>query len=242
VPSIALISDIHGNSCALEAVLAELPSDARVVCLGDAIQGGGQPALVARLLRALRCPVVMGNADAWLLSNLSAESTEAIQPEQREVGEWTLSQLTAADLDFMRSFLPTVQMHIGDGQEAAFFHGSARSYDELIFPETPQAEVLSMLEGHTASLFAGGHTHTQQLRRLPGALFVNPGSVGVAYDRSRPGEPIFDPWAEYAVVSIERGRLSVDFRRVPFDVQAMIEDAEASGRPYAPEMAARYAR
>ena len=67
---IAVFSDIHGNGLALEAVLADIQAKApdRLVCLGDAIQGGPQPAQVVRRLRELQCPVVMGNADAWLLT------------------------------------------------------------------------------------------------------------------------------------------------------------------------------
>ncbi len=72
----AVISDIHGNCVALDAVLADLqahPVD-QVACLGDAIQGGPQPAKVAARLRELGWPVVMGNADAWLLSGIPTGS------------------------------------------------------------------------------------------------------------------------------------------------------------------------
>jgi len=67
---IAIIPDIHGNGVALDAVLADLQQQAidQIVCLGDAIQDGPQPAAVIQRLRDLACPVVMGNADAWLLS------------------------------------------------------------------------------------------------------------------------------------------------------------------------------
>jgi len=70
----AIISDMHGNGIALDAVLADLasvPHDG-VVCLGDAIQGGPHPALVVARLRELGCPVVMGNADAYVLDGWPA--------------------------------------------------------------------------------------------------------------------------------------------------------------------------
>ena len=63
---IAIVSDIHGNCAAIEAVLADLqryPAD-EIICLGDAVQGGAQPAQTVALLREAVCPVVMGNADA----------------------------------------------------------------------------------------------------------------------------------------------------------------------------------
>jgi hypothetical protein len=67
---IAVVSDIHGNCLALDTILADLgqhPVD-HIVCLGDAILGGAQPAETASRLRALDCPTVLGNADAWLSS------------------------------------------------------------------------------------------------------------------------------------------------------------------------------
>jgi predicted phosphodiesterase len=78
----ALVSDIHGNTVALDAALADLkahPVD-QVVCLGDAIQGGPQPAGVVARLRELGWPVIMGNADAWLLSGVPT-GTEPMTPQ-----------------------------------------------------------------------------------------------------------------------------------------------------------------
>ena len=71
---IGLIADIHGNLIALETVLAELarePLD-QMVCLGDVAALGPQPGEALARLRALGCPVVMGNTDAWLLAPSSA--------------------------------------------------------------------------------------------------------------------------------------------------------------------------
>ena len=65
---LTIISDMHGNCVALDAVLADIQQKAveDIVCLGDAVQGGPQPAAIVARLRQLACPVVMGNADAWL--------------------------------------------------------------------------------------------------------------------------------------------------------------------------------
>jgi hypothetical protein len=65
-----IFSDIHGNAVGLDAMLADVHGESfdQLVCLGDAIQGGPQPAAVVARLRALDCPVMMGNADNWLLS------------------------------------------------------------------------------------------------------------------------------------------------------------------------------
>src|SRR5262245_31091109 len=110
---IVIISDVHGNAVALDSVLADLKHEKydQLVCLGDAIQGGPQPVEVVARLRELGCPVVMGNADDFLLTG-SAEDEEGITDERLkqldDVRAWQLSQLSADDLGFIRLFRPTV--------------------------------------------------------------------------------------------------------------------------------------
>ena len=96
---IALISDIHGNCFALDAALADLQSHTvdQIICLGDTLQGGAQPAETIKRLHALACPIVMGNADAWLLAEEN-DTAEPTTEQQREVRLWTLSQLSPDDL------------------------------------------------------------------------------------------------------------------------------------------------
>ncbi len=115
---IVVISDIHGNAYALAALLPELRAEAadQVVCLGDAIQGGAQPAETVALLHELGCPVVMGNADAWLLTGV--ETDGGVIPESRkrrlnDVRDWSLSQLSHADRAFIATFQPTVEIPLG---------------------------------------------------------------------------------------------------------------------------------
>src|SRR5262249_39977038 len=76
MPTAAIISDIHGNLPALEAVLAEIAAERveRIVCLGDVATLGPQPHEVIARLRGLGCPVVMGNTDADLLALAREES------------------------------------------------------------------------------------------------------------------------------------------------------------------------
>src|SRR5438270_12277922 len=94
---IAVISDMHGNCVALDAVLADLASRQvdRVVCLGDAVQGGPQPAEAIARLRELACPAVMGNADDWLLT-AQHTGTEAVSDRQLVMRERTPARLAAA--------------------------------------------------------------------------------------------------------------------------------------------------
>jgi predicted phosphodiesterase len=242
---IAIISDIHGNDLAFETVLADLKHDAidQMVCLGDAIQGGPQPAQVAARLRDLACPVVMGNADDWLLTG---EETGEPIPEPRRsqldaVRGWQLSQLTLDDTAFIQSFQPIIQLPLEEGRSLLCYHGSPKSYDDIILPLTPDDEVRAFLNPDQQTIYTGGHTHTQFIRHFGRTFHFNPGSVGFAYRHYQPdGQFYADPWAEYAVLTLDNGRLSLEFRRVPFDAQKLIDIYRASGRPYADVAIAQY--
>lgn len=239
---VAVIADIHGNCFALDAVLADLDRESvdRIICLGDAIQGGAQPAETVARLRTLDCPVVMGNADAFLLSGHET-GTETISERLRVTRLWSLAQLTDADRAFISGFQPTVTVPLVEGRDLLCFHGSPASFDDIILPETSDEEFRRLLDGYAPSILTGGHTHLQQLRRIGDAFFFNPGSVGFAY-RHHQAEADFraDPWANYALLSAEGDRLGLDLRRVPLDVDALMAIIHASGMPDAAAIAGRY--
>ena len=240
--NIAVISDIHGNCFALDTVLADLqqrPAD-RIVCLGDAIQGGAQPAQTVARLRELGCPIVMGNADAWLLTGAVTNPQEEVTEKQQQAREWSLSQLSPDDIAFIGSFQPTVEINLGDA-DLLCFHSSPTSFDDLILPDSSEEEVQRLLGPYLPSIMTGGHTHTQFVRRLGDtAFFFNPGSVGVAYNRHPEPEFHLDNWAEYAVLTFEGGRIGLEFRRVPFDFEEFAGIVSSSGRPNAQEYTAQY--
>ena len=243
---IAVFSDIHGNAVALQAVLTDLqatPADG-LVCLGDAIQGGPQPVQVVERLRELACPVVMGNADAWLLSGVETgqEQFSADRLRQMEaVRQWTLSCLSAEDRDFIAAFHPAVEIPLMAGRKLLCFHGSPASFDDVILPSTPEEEFQSYLGSYVPNILTGGHTHIQHIRRLEEGFYFNPGSVGLAYNHNQPeGGFHADPWAEYAVLSAQDGRLALEFRRVPFDAAALVQAYRDSGRPFAEQAITQY--
>jgi predicted phosphodiesterase len=238
----ALVSDVHGNAVALEAVLGDLARDPldQVVALGDMIQGGPQPAQVADRLGGLGWPVVLGNADAFLLDP-DAGSEPATEP-LLEVREWSLAQLGPERLEALRAFTPTVEAGLGSGRRLLAFHGSPTSYDDFLLPTTPEGVFRELLGATDAAVLAGGHVHLQFVRRVGDAFFVNPGSVGLSYDHEQ-AEDAFraDSWAAYAVVETEEaGALEVAFRRVPFEAAAVVAATLESGMPYPDDYAARW--
>jgi predicted phosphodiesterase len=167
----------------------------------------------------------MGNADWYVLTG-----DPGAEPEtelQREVRRWTLSWLSDADREYVRSFTPTVEE-----PPVLAFHGSPGSWDDVILPSTAEDEFRRFLDGAQAPVLAGGHTHMQFLRRHGDSLFLNPGSVGLSYDQELPDDAVkFDPWAAWAVVEVADGHLSVEFRRAPFDPLEVAAAIEGSDLP-----------
>jgi putative phosphoesterase len=237
---IALLSDMHGNDVGFAAVADDLKrfEPEAIVCLGDVAQGGAQPAQTIERLQALGSRNVMGNSDAFLLE-VPTDSAEPVTERQLEVRDWTLEQLSDHHLEFMRGFEPTVELDEAS-HRIVCFHGSPASYEDVLLPEWEGAALVPFeIEG--ADLLAGGHTHTQWARRIGESLFVNPGSVGLAYDRHLPGDDFWlPPVAEYALVFLDRLGVSVEFRRVPYSLPDLREAVLASGRPYAEEFAAEW--
>ncbi len=245
---IAIISDIHGNAFALDTVIGDLkrePVD-QIVCLGDAIQGGAQPAQTVARLRELGCPVVMGNADAWLLSGVETDdhpSSGARKLMLDSVRTWSLAQLSEEDRAFIATFERTIEIPLEDGRNLLCFHGSPTSFDEINLPSMSEDEFQLLFLPYLPALLTGGHTHLQQIRPIAttDSFFFNPGSVGFSYNHGQ-AEGTFhaNSWAEYAVLTSTHGRIALEFRRVAFDANVLIEIYRSSGRPYADDAIAQY--
>jgi putative phosphoesterase len=236
---LALLSDQHANDVAFRAALEDVERLGvdEIVCLGDVAQGGAEPAQTLDRLATLGCETVLGNADALLLE-VPTDSPERITELLLEVREWTLSQLSSAQLDQIRSFSPIVRRELDD-LTLLLFHGSPHSYDDVLLPESG-AEAVEPFLGHDAALLAGGHTHLQWTRRIGDAPYVNPGSVGISYDRHRPEPPSLRPIAEWALVTVADATVAVEFRQVPYGAAGVQAAAKRSGRPHANEWAAQW--
>jgi len=237
---IALISDQHANDVAFGAVaddIARVGVD-RIVCLGDAVQGGPQPVQTLDRLAELGCETVLGNSDAFLL-DVSAEPADQLPEEALEVREWTLAQLDERHLAQIGGFPETVELG-ADGAKMLCFHASPRSYHDVLLPEGEETDIGPWRV--EADVLAGGHTHRQWARWIDGALYVNPGSVGLVYDHHQPQDHVlFEPVAQYAIVYTSPSGPGVDFRQVPYSLERLGGAMLGSGRPHAEEFAGRYA-
>lgn len=243
---IAILADIHGNDVALEAAVNDAAAQGvdQFVCLGDVAMLGPQPHEVLARLQAMNIPTVIGNTDEWALNpepwELEERVWQSLEDAQRllEIELWSAAQLTDADRDLIRTFRPTITVDLGGGATLLCFHGSPRYHSDIIRADTPDETVSEMLDGQRATALIGGHTHTALLRRYQDMLLLNPGSVGLPYLELPSGQVINCTWAEYAILTQENGRLAVDFRRVPYGREAIVDTIHTSGMPHAEWFAA----
>lgn len=229
---IAVLSDIHGNLPALEAVLADIRGRGvdRTVNLGDCVTSPLWPRETWDLLQALALPTVRGNHDRWLTSLPEASHTPSMQ--------FTRTSLRAEDLQALAALPGCLRL-----EDVLAVHGTPRDDAEYFLEEAVEGrlalarpEVLAeRAAGERAALILCGHSHVQHTAAGPGgSLMVNPGSVGCPRYADNA-----DPWvaeagsphARYAVVTRRAGRWSVDLIVLEYDWGPVAERARANGRP-----------
>jgi predicted phosphodiesterase len=218
---VAVISDVHGNATALEAVLAEVDAaEADVVVFGGDLTWGPLPAETLGLVRpyADRAIFIRGNAERMLLELAAGEAEPAGDRDR-----WMPKRHDAAALEVIGGFVEWAVVDVEGLGLVRFCHGSPRSDEELVTPATPEVRMRALLEGVDEQVLVTAHTHLQFDRRVAGVRSVNAGSVGMPYQ----GEP----GAFWALLGPD-----VDLRRTPYDVDAAVERYRASGDPAVEQM------
>jgi putative phosphoesterase len=225
---IALISDIHGNMIALEAVLADIERNRpdRIICLGDVATLGPRPRDVIEVLRELSCPCIMGNHDEFLIDAPLIHTYDTL-PIVIEAVEWCRGQLSERDLNYITGFKRTLEVPVSSSSTLLLFHGTPRSHMEVLLATTPADEVDALLGDHRAEIMAGGHTHVQMIRQHRGMFLLNPGSVGLPFKEHVTTQPAtFMAHAEYATIELVRNTIKITAHRVPLD-KGMLQQAIA---------------
>ncbi|SCK08357.1 metallophosphoesterase [Vogesella sp. LIG4] len=228
----AVVSDIHGNLPALQAVLADMHGRgvSQAVNLGDILSGPLWPAETADLLMGLNLPTIAGNHERQLL----ACQQQPGGPSDQYAYEQT-SPLQRAWL----AVLPGA-LRIGDVQ---FTHGTPSSDLQYLLDDIAAANlvpagldtVAQRLGSTTATLVLCGHSHMPRILQLPGGpLVLNPGSVGLpAYDDTDGGyhrAQTGAPHASYAIAERVAAGWQVQLLRVAYDWNAAAAQAAHNGR------------
>ncbi len=204
---VGVLSDIHANEIALEAVLDDMPDVERLVCAGDVVGYNPWPAECVDALRERGVPTVMGNHDRAV-----ARGTGFRFNGMAEAGvEHAERELSAGQLEWLRS-LPDERMV----DNVKLVHGHPEDPDRYTYPREFGPELLG-----EEDVLVLGHTHVQGHETYDEGVVLNPGSVGQPRDGN--------PKAAYAVLDTET--LDVEERRVAYDIDAVVEKVSEKGLP-----------
>lgn len=240
----AVLSDIHGNLPALDAVIADAHAQAvdGFLNLGDIVSGPLWPAETAERLMPLGWPTIAGNHERQLLT----QPVERMSATDRH----TAARLAPGHRAWLASLPPTQPLR----DDLLLCHGTPTSdlhyLMETVTPDhvrgaspgvraASRAELLQRLGdallGVPGALILCGHTHRPRCERLAdGRMVVNPGSVGLpAYDDTHPHPHVIEtgsPHARYAIVTRTPEGWGVKLRKVAYDHEAAARQAEQHGR------------
>jgi len=232
----ALISDIHANLPALEAVLADVDRQRvdAIYHLGDLTGYAPWPNEVIAVLRQRRIPGIAGNYDSTVATNYKHCGCHADSPREEELShisyEWTLQRVNDSTKAYLASLPFRIDMrplggHVS-GPTVTLIHGNQTLNTVYVTEDRPDSFLDKMAAGigaKSADMICFGHTHKPWQRSANGVQFVNTGSVG----RPKDG----DPRACYVFVSEAGGQLTAEFIRVSYDIELVAQEIVKSGLP-----------
>jgi putative phosphoesterase len=223
---VAVLSDVHANAVALEAVLRDVSAeDPDLIVFGGDLTWGSLPEDTCRLVEPLRGSsiFVRGNAERALAeaaTRVQSGDDDGLTPRER----WMLDHHSAAMRSFVASFVEAAVVRVAGLGPVRFCHGSPRSDEEVITYATPERRMLALMEGVAERVLVSAHTHIQFDRTVAGIRSINPGSVGMAYE-GRAG------FAYWAMLGSE-----VELRNSPYDVEQAVRRYRATDDPALEEM------
>lgn len=216
--TVVLMSDIHGNLPALEAVAGSLPEHDRVVVAGDLCLEGPCPAEVLDALEDWGWTLIMGNTDRDIVApapGMKQEKAAQVEWTRRRLGDDRLRKL--ARLPF------SVRVSGDGGHMVLVVHGNPLNLDDQLYPTMSEEELRPYLKNVNAEVLAFGHLHIPYVRPVDGVLLVDVSSVGHPKDH--------DLRAAYTVLTWDGDERSVSGFRIPYDVERTVFLLRESGMP-----------
>ncbi|GAC1402208.1 MAG: metallophosphoesterase family protein [Chloroflexota bacterium] len=217
---LVLMSDIHGNRAALEAVVDSLPPCDRVIVAGDLCLDGPDPAGVFDILVELNWELIAGNTDSDLIHSIPNS-----KGGKRDLVSWTREQLGSERLERLAHLPFSLSVEMDQKTVALVVHANPINVHDHLPPSMTDEDVRPYLEGVTADVLAFGHLHIPYVRPVDGTLLIDVSSVGHPKD--------LDARAAYTVVDWTGPRRSVTQVRIPYDVDRTVDEMRRCGMPHA---------
>ena len=225
---IAIISDIHGNCAALEAVIKDIQLQQidNVIFLGDLVMVGPEPKLVINMLQGMN-PIcwVKGNTDIWL-GEMSGDWKPGTEKERElyEYYRYAKARISKEDIALILDKPCTEAVEIMN-QSILCVHGSPRAANEIMDGRVPEEYLLQMLVGVKEDIVACGHSHVPYIGLIKGKYLFNAGSVGKPLDG--------DSRAAYGIISLQSGVLpEFEIRRINYPITEILELAKDRYFPF----------
>ncbi|MFB9992185.1 metallophosphoesterase family protein [Deinococcus oregonensis] len=214
---LAIFGDIHGNLPALTAALTDMARQAAeaFICLGDVAMDGAWPAECLQRIAALGCPVVRGNADRILLEAPQPFAPRGFPDEEKlhDIGEWGRTQLGDTEVQLLQTYTAHAEW-----PDLLCFHGSPERDNEELTMHTPEARLDELrAEFGQQAVWIGGHTHQPLHRQLDGWTLLNPGSIGLPFEK-RGNRYVNLARAEYLMLERTATGWTPTFHSVAYDV------------------------
>ncbi|MDK2833251.1 MAG: hypothetical protein PWR29_32 [Methanolobus sp.] len=210
-----VISDIHGNMQALDAVMSIAHDE--VICLGDIVDYGPSPGECIDLLDKQGIPTVRGNHDNAVAFRMECGCGYEYKHLSVSTREYTWNVLNERQLGFLKK-LPFSLERVENGRKLYFTHGSPLSFYDYIRPDTPEEVIRGYINGLDADFIFVGHSHTPFVRKIGDVTLVNPGSVGQPRDE--------DNRASCAVFDTDT--LRTEIIRVRYDMETVCDNIRKS--------------
>ena len=221
---IAVISDVHGNQVALEAVLQDLerqPGLSQIIFAGDLCLNGPRPREVLAIIQELGCPVIQGNVDIDVVRSGQQKSAK-----KQEVANWTREQIGEDGILYLAS-LPFYHLVVNaKGTDLLVVHANPLNQYEAIYTTTPDSKLEHLLGNlaPTIGAVAFGHYHVAYHRRWRHLLLVDAGSCGLPRD--------VDARASYAILTWQDNIWQAEHHRVKYDINTTVKQLRQSGIPH----------
>ena len=213
---ILLISDIHGNYPALEAVARHCRNEdfALILNCGDSTVYATFPNETLDWLREHRALSILGNTDKKILKLLQGKAFKKPRmAEKRIMYTWTAEQLTPVNREYLAGMQNRAQVEC-EGFRIALFHGSPDNDEEFLFYDTPTKRFQELARKTDCDIVLAGHSHSPFHKKINDVHFINPGSVGRMFDKN--------PKASYATLELSRERVKVDLFRCAYDIEQVV--------------------
>lgn len=218
---IALISDIHGNLPALEAVLADIRTAVvdEIICLGDIANVGPHPAECLDLVRSLNCVTLQGNHELYLLGRIEDPGWQTC-PTWSPV-RWTQAQLSQTHLHYMANLPYDYTLPANGRSGATFVHASPHSQYHGFQAEMVDTAVAGLMDGLDNTTLFCAHTHRPLYRQWSQSWLVNIGSVGMPLDGT--------PEAKYIIATRSKHQWHLEFRAVSYNTVHLMAEFDRTG-------------